>query len=275
MLATSLYLILALLLQPWLAVMTTPANTVPTLPTWVPKLSSTARQLYYQSLRSHNPLLFTIAGDSNSHYDRYLGRVARNEFPLEKYPDLKQTVTHFKPSLAHQSMAVRGGLRAADMFDPVFAEHIPGCLAGEGLFACELRTSNASIIFIQLGTGDKFAWREFERNYRAMIDFSKRSRVLPVLVTKADEMESIHGGASEGYINSTIRRLAAEYQLPLVDLWAATRSLPVILNPMLPTRPFTKYGLQDEWGYYFHLNEIGQATHIQITLETLYSITHP
>lgn len=240
---------------------------------WIPTLSARARQVYWQSLHSsHNPRLFTLAGDSNSNPLTYLGRLTNGEFDVKAYPSLQPTVDWFRPSFDHLSLAVGGGFRAADMFDVSKTASADGCVAGEGLFACELRKSNASIVFIQLGTGDKFLWREFETNYRAMLDYALRNNVLPVLVTKADEIESIQGGASEGYINGVIRRLAAEYQLPLMDLWSATRDLPVIPNPNLPTRPYTKFGLQDEWGYYFHLNDIGQTRHVLITLQTLASI---
>jgi hypothetical protein len=213
-----------------------------------------------------------VAGDSNSNPLVYLGRITNGEFDLRLYPSLQPTADRFKPSFDHLSLAIGGGFRAADMFDAAKVTSADGCMQGEGMFACELRKSNASIIFIQLGTGDKFLWREFEANYRAMLDYAIQNNVLPVLVTKADDIESIQGGASDGYINGVIRRLAAEYQMPLMDLWAATRNLPVIPNPNLPTRPFTKFGLQDEWGYYFHLNDIGQTRHVLITLQTLASI---
>ena len=240
---------------------------------WIPVLSARARQVYWQSLRSgHDAHLFTLAGDSNSNPLVYLGRLTNGEFDITAYPSLQPTAEWFKPSFDHLSMAVGGGFRAADMFDSAKVTTADGCVSGEGMFACELRKSNASVVFIQLGTGDKFLWYEFENHYRAMIDYALAHSVLPVLVTKADDIESIQGGASDGYINGVIRRLAAEYQMPLMDLWAATRDLPVIPNPALPTRPYTKFGLQDQWGYYFHLNDIGQTRHVLITLQTLASI---
>jgi hypothetical protein len=238
---------------------------------WVSTLSVRARRIYQQGLRAgHNPHLFTLAGDSNSTTSRYLGRIVAGAFDVSKYPNLRPVIERFEPSFTHQSVAVGGGFRAADMFDP--ARTAPGCQTGEGLFACELRTSNAGVVFILLGTGDKFAWREFEANYRAMIDHAIQQNVLPVLVTKADDIESIQGGASEGFINGVIRRLAQEYQLPLMDLWAATRDLPTIPNPALPHRPFTQHGLHDEWGLYFHLTDLGQEAHILLTLQTLDAI---
>ncbi|GEM_PF-4949920 len=242
-------------------------------PSWIPALSPAARILLRKSIAvGHDPHLFTIAGDSNSNPLRYLGRVTSGAFNLTRYPELGPIVTYYAPAFSHVSVAIGGGFRAADMAD---ASHITGfdaCHKDEGMFACELRTSNASIVFIELGTGDKFMWREFEHNYRVMIDYAIANSVLPVLVTKADDIESLQGGASFGYINGVIRVLAAEYQLPLLDMYAATRDLPVIPNPQLPKRPFTQFGLQDEWGYYFHLNDIGQDRHVLITLQTLAAI---
>ena len=239
-------------------------------PSWIPLLSPAARTLYQRSLATgHDKRLFTIAGDSNSHPMRYLGRVTSGAFPLPKVLELQSVVGDYVPSFTHISIATGGGFRAADMFDAVHANGFGACHKDEGMFACELRSSNASIVFIQLGTGDKFVWRDFERNYRAMLDYATQNNVLPILVTKADDIESLQGGASYGYINGVIRALAVEYQMPLLDLYAATRDLPVIPNPDLPKRPYTQYGLQDEWGYYFHLNDIGQDRHILITLETL------
>jgi hypothetical protein len=245
-------------------------------PAWIPTLSARAQALLQKSVKvGHNPRLFTVAGDSNSNPLRYMGRISTGEFDLSKYPTLRAVATRFAPSFAHTSLAVAGGFRAADMFNAALVTTADGCQTGEGIFACELRTSNASIVFIQLGTGDKFLWREFEGNYRAMIDHAIRNNVLPVLTTKADDIESIQGGASDGYINGVIRRLAREYQMPLMDFYAATRNLPVIPNPNLPHRPYTQFGLQDEWGYYFHLNDIGQTQHVLITLQTLDNIARP
>jgi hypothetical protein len=244
-----------------------------TLPRWVPALTARARQILQAGIRAgHNPHMFTIAGDSNSVWLRYLGRVAAGTFPLSRYPGLRPVVARFDPSFTRESVAVAGGMRAVDMADTGRAAAM-GCQAGEGLYACELRASNASIVFIQLGTGDKFTWREFEASYRAMLDIALQRNVLPVLVTKADDIESLQGGASFGFINDVIRRLAQEYQLPLLDLYAATRDLPTIPNPELPKRPFTQHGLQDEWGYYFHLTDEGQFVHVLITLQTLDSLT--
>jgi hypothetical protein len=240
---------------------------------WIPASTAVARQILQNGARAgRNPRIFSVAGDSNSQWPRYLGRVAAGGYDPVRSPALRPIAARFDPSFTRLSQAVRGGIGAADMFDPSKADGSL-CQPGEGMFACELRVSQASIVFIQLGTGDRFAWREFEANYRRMIDHALAHHVLPVLVTKADDMESWQGGAPVDHINTTIRRLAQETGLPLLDFWAATRGLPSVPNPDLPDRPFTQFGLQDEWGYYFHLTDEGMALRILTTLQTLDALT--
>ncbi|MFC1463790.1 MAG: hypothetical protein ACFLMY_02965 [Candidatus Brachytrichaceae bacterium NZ_4S206] len=247
------------------------ANTA-SLPEWI-VMTPRGKQLYQRAIKAgRDPRMFTIAGDSNSAWQRTLGRIAAGVYDLSPHDHLRPVVARFDPSFARVSVAVQGGAGAVDMFDPAKATS-PDCRPDEGMFACELRLSRASIVFIQLGTGDKFAWREFEANMRQMIDYALDNEVLPVLMTKADDMESIQGGASFNYINDVIRKLASEYQLPLADFYVATRSLPVVPNPELPKRPFTQNGLLDEWGYYFHLSEEGFALKVLANLMMLDAIT--
>lgn len=247
------------------------ANTA-SLPEWI-VMTPRGKQLYQRAIKAgRDPRMFTIAGDSNSAWQRTLGRIAAGVYDFGPHGYLRPVVARFDPSFARVSVAVQGGAGAVDMFDPAKVTS-PDCRPDEGMFACELRLSRASIVFIQLGTGDKFAWREFEANMRQMIDYALANDVLPVLMTKADDMESIQGGASFNYINDVIRKLAGEYQLPLADFYVATRSLPVVPNPELPKRPFTQNGLLDEWGYYFHLSEAGFALKVLANLMMLDAIT--
>jgi hypothetical protein len=241
---------------------------------WI-KLGPRAKALYQQAIKSgRDGRVFTIAGDSNSTWQRNIGRIAAGNFSFAGINHLRNVVARFDSSFARVSAAVGGGFRAADMFDPAMSHaRSKACRPDEGMFPCELRLSNASIVFIQLGTGDKFVWRDFEANLRRMIDYALANNVLPVLVTKADDLESIQGGASFNFINDTLRKLAAEHQLPLDDFHAASRTLPAVPNPELPKRPFTQYGLHDEWGYYFHLTDDGYALRVKSTLMMLDAVT--
>jgi hypothetical protein len=140
------------------------------------------------------------------------------------------------------------------------------CEAGEGPLACELRTSKASIIIIALGTGDQHTWRDFEQTYRAILDYTVKAGVVPVLMTKADALESQEGGAPEGYINDVIRRLGREYGVPVIDFWLATRELPN--NGLAEERNNNLQSANP-----FHLNEQGMDTRMLMTLLTLKAIS--
>jgi len=221
-----------------------------------------------------DPRVFTVAGDSNAAWGIVPGLLAGGQVNfVARNSGLRSVITRFDGALARQSVAVGGGFRAADMFDPSFDRKPNTCAPDEGVYVCELRQSNASIVFIQLGTGDRFVWRDFEATLRRMIDTAIAAKVLPILFTKADEMEQYQGGAPMGYINDVIRKLAAEYQLPWVDFFEATRPLPTIPNPKLPDRPFVQHGLHDEWGYYFHLTEEGRILKMTCMLQVLDGVT--
>ena len=245
------------------------------VPAGVLRLTGRERGLYAAAIARGRPAgIFTIAGDSNSEWAGYLGQIALGAYDLRSRPAYAAVAARFGPSFQRRSVAVAGGLRAADMFLADWPDKPSVCDRAEGRFACELRLSRASIVFIQLGTGDRFVWAEYEGHIRRMLEMSLQNGVLPVLVTKADDLESWQGGAPIDHMNTVIRRLAAEYQVPMIDFHLATRNLPIIPNPQLPDRPFTKNGLLDEWGYYFHLSAEGKEMRILTTLAMLAAITN-
>lgn len=233
------------------------------------------KALFQAALKAgRDPRIFTVAGDSNAAWGIVPGLLAGGQVNFAtRNPSLRGVIARFDEALARQSVAVGGGFRAADMFDPAFAQKPSTCAPDEGVYVCELRQSNASIVFIQLGTGDRFVWRDYEATLRRMIDTAIAAKTLPILFTKADEMEQYQGGAPMGYINDVVRKLATEYQVPWVDFFEATRPLPTIPNPKLPDRPFVQHGLHDEWGYYFHLTEEGRILKLTCMLQMLDGVT--
>jgi LysM repeat protein len=244
---------------PQLAVPTLPAGEAArpaSLPPWIPVITAHMRQIYADSPRQgHNPNLVTVVGDCNSEYPLYFGPVSAHMLDLTDYGYLNATINHFSASFLRHSLAAHGGFNAGSMMDPAWADPTQ-CERGEGPMACELRASHASLVFIGLGTGDQFTWRDFEVHYRSLIDYALSRGVLPVLVTKADVLESLEGGAEPGYINGVIRRLGQEYDVPVLDFWLAVRDLP-------------NGGLLPEGGHDFHLNAAGIGRHIMATLQTL------
>ncbi len=228
----------------------------PPMPVWIPVITPPMRQIYAQSEKNGRDLTaFAVAGDCNSETYIYTELVAGGLFDLTGYPYLIAAKDRFYPSFLRKSVAVNGGFGAHSMFDPLWADPRQ-CQPGEGPFACELRVTRASLVFIQLGTGDHLLWREFEANYRKMIDYALQNGVLPVLVTKADALESQIGKAPPDHINTIIRQLGKEYDMPVMDF-------------ALATQPYYNHGLQREGGNDFHLSVDGIDAHILTTLQTL------
>ncbi len=231
---------------------TPPANR----PVGVPAVSWYAYNLYHRGVDAgHDPNAFSVAGDCNSDYDIYLGPVVGGIIDLSSFPYLQVTLHRFWGSFARRSLAVHGGYNAQSVMDPAWANP-QVCQSGESPFACELRVNNSSIVFISLGTGDQFAWRVFETNYRKVIEYAINHKVLPVLVTKADKLESFEGGAPPNFIDDVIRRLGAQYGVPVMDLWLAAQAWP-------------NGGLAFEGGHDFHLSSEGNTLHNMLTLHTL------
>ena len=231
-------------------------------PAWIPVITDQMRAIYYQApALGRSQRYFAVVGDCNSLSYYYLELVAKNLIDLRGQDYLRATIQQFKTAFYRKSVAVSGGFTSATILDPTWADPRV-CRAGESPFACELRITRASIVFIALGTGDQYDWADFEGHYRQMIEFSLANGVLPVVVTKADTLESQEGGAEPGYINNVIRRLAQEYSVPLLDFELATANLP-------------NHGLVDEPGHDFHLNAEAMGEHVIATLETLNAIWQP
>jgi hypothetical protein len=229
------------------------------LPAWIPTITAHMRDVYAQATqRERDKRAFTVVGDCNSLSYYYLELVAKNIIDLQGNDYLGNVIEEFKTSFYRQSVAVSGGFNVASMLDPAWSNPRT-CQAGESPFACELRVSRASIVFIALGTGDQFDWQSFDANDRRLIEYALAHGVLPVLVTKSDTLEHQEGGAPLNYINDDIRALAKEYDVPLLDFGAATAALP-------------NHGLVDEPGHDFHLSGAGMGVHVVSTLQTLDAI---
>jgi LysM repeat protein len=229
-----------------------------TLPAWIPAISWHARDLYLRSIEhGRNPNAFSVAGDCNSDYAIYLGPIARHVVGLGTgdFFYLNNIVSRFWSSINRPSLAVHGGYNIRSVMDPQWANPLQ-CKPGERPLDCELRVNNSSIVFIALGTGDQFAWQEFEKNYRWLLQSVLDQNVLPVLVTKADNLEAQQGGATPHFIDDVIRRLGREYDLPVMDLWLGMQDLP-------------NGGLVWEGGQDFHLSNEGSTRHNIMTLQTL------
>jgi hypothetical protein len=236
------------------------------MPDGLPAITWRQRWIYRNSAYLGKDVnMFTVMGDCNSESPVFLGRFAAGGLDTSSYPSLAGTAKWFTESFTRTSLATHGSFNTAMAFDSTWADPNQ-CKADEGPLACELRVSKASILVIALGTGDQFDWKTFDTRYRAIVAYTYNQGVLPILMTKADALESQQGGAPDGYINDVIRQIGREYGVPVIDFWLATRSL-------------ANTGLLDEHNNAlqstpaFHLSEQGMDMRIFMTLQTLKSIS--
>lgn len=169
----------------------------------------------------NNPGAFSVIGDCDSTPTWFLGDFDRGPgyYSLGEYKELRDVIEVFKGSFAHANYTVKRGFNTAAILSPFWADP-KYCLPGESPLDCELRTNRPSFAFILLGTNDIYSMDGFEKNLRSIIDDLEAHGVVPILSTKADDLE---GG---NRINAIIIDLAEEYEIPLWNFWKAVQTLP-------------------------------------------------
>jgi hypothetical protein len=197
------------------------------LPDWrslpiVPTVSDRARAIYQSGLRQGNhEHAFSKIGDCESQAIWYLTDFDHGPgaYSLGPYDYLQPVIDYFPGSFDRVSMSARSSFNAASLMNPMWADH-SACLPDESPLACEVRTWQPGLALVMLGTNDTPRPANFEGNLRRMLDYLVARGVVPVLGTKADNLEG------DGSINATIARLAAEYDIPLWNYWRAMQPLP-------------------------------------------------
>ncbi|NPV76017.1 MAG: SGNH/GDSL hydrolase family protein [Anaerolineae bacterium] len=188
----------------------------------IPIISNRARQIYQEGLDlGNNPNAFSKVGDCESRTTWFLSDfdLGPQYYSLGEYEHLYQVIENYRGSFNRLSMVAKPGFNAASVMVPLWADK-EQCLKNEHPLACEYRIHRPSIAFIMLGTNDVYRIESFEDNLRKVIEYSIDAGVVPILTTKADNLEGDH------YINAVIAELAYEYDVPLWNFWAAVQSLP-------------------------------------------------
>ncbi len=201
-----------------------------------PTISETARQIFVQGQAlGRDPHAFSKVGDCQSITTYFLANFdTPGLYRLGSYSDLQATIDWFPGSFARESLSVKGGLNAAAMLSPFRADP-KQCQAGETPLACEYRLHNPSIAIISLEEWWEGAPEKYEIYMRQIIEYTIQQGIVPILGTKADNLEGDH------FINATIYRLAWEYDIPLWNFWASVQHL-------------TTHGLVDDGFHLTHVN---------------------
>lgn len=141
-----------------------------------------------------------------------------SKYNLGEFAYLQPTIDFFAGSFERYGVAVRAGLHAWGVFDPLWANK-EWCEANENMLDCEIRLNNPAVLLIFLGSNDNGSAEAFRHNVEQVVETTISHGVIPVLVTKADRFE---GGDNRN--NNMIREIAQVYQVPLwdFDLFAST-----------------------------------------------------
>ena len=154
---------------------------------------------------------------------------------------MSETVQWFSESMLADNITAVNGYGINTVLDPAFglsAGHNQ-CLPNETPLDCELRTRRLIIVLVGMGTN----WIphgevSFEKHLRETVDKILATGALPILATKADNVEG------DWKLDLAIAQVAYDYDLPLVNVWRSVQELP---NHGLEMPPRQVYLTGDGW----------------------------
>ncbi|HEX2905468.1 MAG TPA: SGNH/GDSL hydrolase family protein, partial [Phototrophicaceae bacterium] len=237
-----------------------PSETLQTLyaPPVIPTISAAMREVYERGQALGNdPQTVTKVGDSVTVNALYLKALRQHGYALGPYDYLEGTIRFFADALVEDSAAARIGLTAFGVFDPIWASP-KWCDGGETPLACEYRRRLPSIALIMFGPNDVGVLNseQYETQMRLLVDETLVRGIIPVLSTFSANPDA-KTWEQAVHFNQLVIEIAADYDLPLMNLWAAARSLP-------------GYGL----GYdNTHLTSVGLKVNLATGYEADYGVT--
>ena len=179
----------------------------------------------------NNPRAFSKIGDCQSIKEAFMGLFdLKDRFVLtEDHANFQESIDYFAGHFNTDSQGVKGGFNAAAVLSPMWANP-EVCQSGENPLECEIRVTKPTFVFIRLEVWwDGRTAEQYEAYMRKIIEYAIAHGVVPILATKADNVEGDHS------LNLATAKLAYEYDIPLWNFWRAVQPLPH--HGMDPNRP--------------------------------------
>jgi hypothetical protein len=164
---------------------------------------------------------FSKVGDCQMTSATFLGGYANGKYPIP--PGSQGTVQWFSGSMSGESITAANGLGINSVLNPLFglAAGYSQCDTNETPLDCELRTRRPVIVLVAMGTNWKPAGEiSFDQYLRVVVDRILETGALPILATKADNIEE------DWKLDQVIAQVANYYYLPLVNVWRSTQDYP-------------------------------------------------
>ncbi len=198
---------------------------VPVIPS---SISSAMRDVYVRGrdeLGNYSNVI-TKVGDSMTADDLYLKPMSFNRIILGPYDYLGDTILYYGASTADNSVAAQIGMTTYTVFDAGWAPN-DLCQPRETPLDCEYRRKQPSVAFILFGPNDLLRMDDdhFDQQMRKIVQDTLDHGIIPVLSTFSYDpgmglwLQSVN-------FNRRVVAVAADYQVPLINLWLAARALP-------------------------------------------------
>jgi hypothetical protein len=155
---------------------------------------------------------------------------------------MEPTVSYFKDSMSQDSITSVGGFGINSVLNPLFglAAGHSECTSNESPLDCELRVRRPAFVLLAMGTNwAPHAEISYEKHLRRVVERILETGALPILSTKADNVEG------DWKLNEVTARVAYDYDLPLVNVWRAVQFLPD--HGLDPESPKGVYLSPDGW----------------------------
>jgi len=190
----------------------------------VPEITNGAIAIYRDGMtKGVNTRAFSKIGDCQNIKEAFLGIYDREGryFLSEKDLGLKETINNFAGYFNRDGESIEQGLNVAAALSPLHANP-DSCEPSEGPLQCELRIVDPVLAFISFERWwpDQTPSEVYKKYLRSVIEITIANGTVPILITKADNVEGNH------QINRIIAELAYEFDLPLYNWWKAAQPLP-------------------------------------------------
>lgn len=171
-----------------------------------------------------DPYLVTKIGDSLIVSDLFLNLMNQTDEILGPYDTIATAIDAF--TVVDDSIANDIGMASFSVLDPMWAQD-EQCQSGETPLDCELRVHQAGIAFVMFGPNDVRSMDEerYGREITTIVETALAAHVVPVLATFSvhPDDELYWQGIN---FNRELVRISNEYEVPLINLWAAAQILP-------------------------------------------------
>lgn len=175
--------------------------------------------------------VFSKIGDSITVSSNFLHPLGRGQYNLGEFTYLQDVINYYSQTTArtgnsfvNQSLAATEGWSAFAALTPNSANP-QFCGAGELPLLCEYRTVRPSVALIMFGTNDAGfrSDEEFYNDMQRIVTLTEEQGIIPILSTIPNRPDVAHRVQA---FNAIIRDIAASNNLPVIEYFELTISLP-------------------------------------------------